>query len=187
MAGNILRSGGHVTVVPVHPFFGSHLYLLKSSWIGLSSEMHLHDYRHLYKHTFIWSKEAVAFFLSCVGSLHSFFFFACLLVCLFWTECSLDTLTRRHSDTETLPPYPPNIKLLLKTCFSLFDPKAFCMGCSFLYELISTSKQFLVKMAGFWKKIELQLIGDSGSTDAQARRWQAKANFFRKEELEAEI
>ena len=155
MAGNILKSGGRVTVVPVHPSFGSHLIYYQ---MFISSPMHLHDCRqvnHLYKH-FVGSKEAVAFFLSVVLAaaltFSLFCLFACLLVCLFWTEFSLDTLTRRHSDTKTLPPYPPNIKLLLKTCFSLFDPKAFCMGCSFLYELISTSKQFLVKMGGFWKK-----------------------------------
>ena len=31
------------------------------------------------------------------------------------------------------------------------------------------------------------ILGETRRTDAQTRRWQAKANFFRKEELEAEI
>ena len=80
MAGNILKSGGRVTVVPVHPSFGSHLIYYQ---MFISSPMHLHDCRqvnHLYKH-FVGSKEAVAFFLSVV--LAAAIIFSLLLVCLF--------------------------------------------------------------------------------------------------------
>jgi hypothetical protein len=53
-------------------------------------------------------------------------------VCLFCRAYPLVTLSRRHSDTETLPPYPPNSKFSLRLCFSTADPKLFSMGCVFL-------------------------------------------------------
>ena len=65
----------------------------------------------------------------------SFFVVCCFLYFLsvyFARACPLVTLSRRHSDTETLPPYPPNSKLAFKVGFSTADPNPFSMGCVFL-------------------------------------------------------
>ena len=87
----------------------------------------------------------LSLFLCCL----LFFVLFCLFMLL--RACPLVTLSRRHSDTETLPPYPPNSNFLSKVGFSTADPNPFSMGCVFLCTNFNLKTVFGKKPQDFWK------------------------------------
>ena len=124
------RRHAHEYVLPPSPIDDQ--YPCKESPLAMHSHW-LTTIKLLPKYGFSGTLEVVGlvFCLWCSLFLVAFVLFLFFLFVYFFRACPLVTLSRRHSDTKTLPPYPPNSIFSQRDVFILLIPNPFSMGCVF--------------------------------------------------------